>query len=1148
MSNLTPSNLDTGISRRAFVGIAGGTAAAALIGMPGDAYGASPASAPASRVTVEQYLGATRSALEELEAHEKDDYYLGTPYGTIGPNEFSPMLADWDCWHPNGKPASNGESYMNCGGFVVAVLEACGADCDIIGTYVDSTGYDFGNKANLSRWRHFFDDHASMRTRYESKKELLASGKLVKGDLILAEPNDWSVSGADNHIMFFWGDSPDEDRAWHSSSKGSGVIAGKVPGNMISRITPKTADCYWLHVPLTNLVEILFNKTSADISVSGKPGDNPAYSLAGATFSIYRSYENGKLSDLITTFTTDKNGQATVDLTPGETVWVNEDKPPKGYVAWDAPKRLTVGSSEDAERLEDAPRTAKVIVVKEDAETGPHAQGWATLEGAVYELEDANGKLHRAETAWSESIGGWAATFQEIPLGKALIREVTPPHGYLLDTSGDGGWHEIELAPDSHESIITIQLETHRETVVRGDIVGGKYKEDDDEEDEGAQSPLAGCVFDIWLQDDGSLASKGYKVEPITDAEGNAVTGKDGALSGVFMGSIESHEDGRFDTRDLLANWNPADHNGLPKPDHALPYGTYTLIEASCPDQSLRLIEPICDIEVRTQAQEVFLMLEDKRITSPVRIRKVDAVSGLPLLKPGTSVELLRKTEDGLFERVEFDAHYPVDEPISTFVIGEDGYVWLPAELGRGTYAIRETAAVPPYLVSEEIVEFIVDEHHDWDEGGIEVTLPNEAATGAIEGKKIDAEDGSGVAGAVYEIRAAHDITMPDGTTALAAGDVAETATTEKDGAWRLEGLPLGDGSAVYEVREVSTPDGYVLDPDVHTVTLEYVDGATAMVEANLTLEEKPTEIVVKKTDAESGEGIEGVEFSIFLMDETAGDEGGEGDNQGNEEDESNKDGEGDHGAESSEPLAIECTDSNGEARFLRLPNDATYLIRETAARADLGYVCGATEATRYLSPEGGWYASKEEYVSSESQSPQDSTAVIELTNDFTKVAVYKADADAWERMRSLASPSQNEERIAAEQGTFLSGGSFRLVSEDGSAVPIRDNEESSWSAAGQQPQMFTHLPVGARFVVQETSAPNGYSAGNDVEFVVEDTTEVQTIVLFNRKIESLPRTFDGRWQIAAGFGIAAAGGAALAAYSKRRAQMENLSRLHLSR
>ena len=33
MSNLTASNLDTGISRRAFVGIAGGTAAAALAGM-----------------------------------------------------------------------------------------------------------------------------------------------------------------------------------------------------------------------------------------------------------------------------------------------------------------------------------------------------------------------------------------------------------------------------------------------------------------------------------------------------------------------------------------------------------------------------------------------------------------------------------------------------------------------------------------------------------------------------------------------------------------------------------------------------------------------------------------------------------------------------------------------------------------------------------------------------------------------------------------------------------------------------------------------------------------------------------------------------------------------------------------------------------
>lgn len=1167
-SSTLPIN-DTSISRRAFMGVAGGVAAGALTALPRAAYGASPASAPPSRTTVEQYLGATRSALEELEAHESDSYYLGTPYGTIGPGEFSPLLADWDCWHPNGKPASNGESYMNCTGFVVAVLEACGADCDIIGSYVDATGYDFGNKSNLSRWRHFFDEHASMRTRYESKEALLASGKLTKGDLILAEPNDWSVSGADNHIMFFWGDSPDEDRAWHSSSKGNGVIAGKSPGNMISRITPKTADCYWLHVPLTNLIEVLLRKESADLSVSGKDGSNPAYSLSGATFSVYRTFEDGKLSSLITTFTTDKDGHASVELTPGDTVWIQEDKPPKGFTAWEAPQRLTVGASQSETSLEDTPCTADVVVVKEDSETGVHAQGWATLEGAVYEIEDANGVTHRAETAWVDSLGGWATTFKGLPLGEARIREVTPPRGYLLDASGEEGWHEIRLDSDSHELVVTIQLDTHRETVIRGDIVGGKFQEEPGDEEEPSKSPLAGCVFDIWLQDDGGLASRGYEVEPITDAQGNPVAGKDGtALSGAYMGSIESHDDGRFDTHDLLADWNPDEHGGMAVPEHALPYGTYTLIEASCPDPALRLVEPICDIEIRSQSQEVFLMLEDKRITSPVRVRKVDKRSGLPILKAGTTVELLRKTEDGSFERVEFDVHYPDDAPVTSFVIGEDGFVWFPAELDWGTYAIREIAAVPPYLINEEMVVFAVDEHHDWGEGSIEVTLANEAATGAIEGLKTDRESRQGVAGATYEVRASYDVVMPDGETALTAGEIAGTATTDESGSWRIEGLPLGDGSAAYEVRETATPSGYALNTKAYTVTLDYADDATPVVVTQATYEEAPTEIIVKKVDAETGEAIEGVEFSVFLKEEP--DEGAESPNAGEEAGEAGgteetpkaplDKGKAEPDAKAAEieapaaegnPIATAITDSNGEARFLYLENDATYLIRETAARSDLGYVCGNTEVVRYLSPEGTWHASREAYESSEPGNQPDTAPVIKLTNDFTKVAVYKADADAWERLVGSSSPTQESERIAAEKSALLSGGAFRLVDEDGEPVALptsQDGQEDTWAAAGQQPQLFTHLSVGAHFTVQEVAAPEGFAPGEDVEFTVENTTEVQAVVILNRKIESLPRTFDGRWRFAAGFGIAAAGGAALAAYSHRRVQIERLSNLRLSK
>ena len=80
---------------------------------------------------------------------------------------------------------------MNCTGFIVAVLEACGANCEPIGSYVGSSGYNRGNKSNLSRWVSYLNDHSELRTRYESKESMLASGQLRKGDIIIADPLDW---------------------------------------------------------------------------------------------------------------------------------------------------------------------------------------------------------------------------------------------------------------------------------------------------------------------------------------------------------------------------------------------------------------------------------------------------------------------------------------------------------------------------------------------------------------------------------------------------------------------------------------------------------------------------------------------------------------------------------------------------------------------------------------------------------------------------------------------------------------------------------------------------------------------------------------------------------------------------------------------
>lgn len=1115
------------ITRRTFVGMAGSTAACALLG--GERAAAHGATAPlhtTSRITIERYLGATRSALEELSAHENDSYYLGTPYGTIGPDRFSSDFSRWDCWHPNGNPAPNGKSYMNCTGFVVAVLEACGADCDVIGSYVDATGYDVGTKANLSRWRHFLDDHASLRTRFESKKELLSSGVLRKGDLILAEPNDWSVPNADDHIMFFWGDSPDHDLAWHSAPSGDGIVSGKAPGNIISKITAKTADCYWLHVPLTNLIEVLLSKTSADIEISGNPGSNPSYSLAGASFSVFRSFENGELSDLAATFETDAEGHAELSLVPGEEVWLREDKPPQGFAPWSTPKRLTVGRSNPFEiTVENTPCTIDLLVVKEDAETGCIAQGWGTLEGAVYELMDSNGKTHRAKTAWNEERKRWEALFRGLPRGSAKIREAVAPTGYRIDASDGDGWHALSLSPDSNDSVFVVEFGPHKESVIRGDIAGVKFGEPNGENPDSPKSPLSGCEFAIWLQDDGLLESKGYDVAPIVDAEGNPLHDESGDLCfGSLMGVVVSHEDGRFTTQDLIEEWKPSEHGGIDAPDHALPYGSYTLVELHCPDPSLALIEPIRNLEVRAQSQEVFLILEDERIASPVRIRKVDAGSGLPLLKQGTVIEVLKRQDDGTFLPIELPDRYPANEYLSSFIIGEEGFIWLPGKLPWGTYAIREKAPIPPYLLSDKLVQFTIEEGHDWnDENTIEVILENEAATGAIKGFKKNSETGKGVERAVFEIRAAYDISMPDGTKPLEAGDVAGTATTDENGLWEIKGLPLGDGLAVYEIREVSSPSGYVLDDRIHTVRLAYVDGATAEVEYALETENSPTELIVKKLDAETLEGIEGVEISVYLDEANGGDNGGE-----------------------RSAVAVCLTDSEGFARISNLDNDETYIVAETSARSDLGYVMSGDNLSRYLSPEGRWFETRDEYESANDWTTGKATLELEMTNDFTKIAIYKVDEETWSYLQESRQTKAISERMRLENAALLSGGTFRLLDEEGTALPVIPEESSSqeeWAFPVGGPMTFTHLPPGKRFTVQELSPPSGHMRGPETSFFIEETTDIQPIIVRNRKDRGFPKTGDNTPVVVAGLGIAAIGGTALAFRMKRLNRTEQFGR-----
>ena len=68
-----------------------------------------------------------------------------------------------------------------------------------------------------------------------------------------------------------------------------------------------------------------------------------------------------------------------------------------------------------------------------------------------------------------------------------------------------------------------------------------------------------------------------------------------------------------------------------------------------------------------------------------------------------------------------------------------------------------------------------------------------------------------------------------------------------------------------YVIKETKAPNGYLLNPKEFAVTLEYEDQETEIVYGDVTVPDELAKgkIRVKKTDAETGNGLSGAEFEI---------------------------------------------------------------------------------------------------------------------------------------------------------------------------------------------------------------------------------------------------------------------------------------------
>lgn len=181
-------------------------------------------------------FGVTRQAvIDELSAHEDDNFYLDTPYG------------GGDYQSPNGDTSYNGKAAMNCGGFVSYVLRKAGLDTTKAMNAIKSTGdpvyWGSGKQYDLlsgaSNYYLFAKAAGLTCYVYGTEQEMAKDRKLEKGDIVLMYWNMHPFNdGADNHIGIFWSDYPQGEVLWHSAPEANNHI-GAMPGFMSN---------YWTYI------------------------------------------------------------------------------------------------------------------------------------------------------------------------------------------------------------------------------------------------------------------------------------------------------------------------------------------------------------------------------------------------------------------------------------------------------------------------------------------------------------------------------------------------------------------------------------------------------------------------------------------------------------------------------------------------------------------------------------------------------------------------------------------------------------------------------------------------------------------------------------------------------------------------------------
>lgn len=801
---------------------------------------------------------------------------------------------------------------------------------------------------------------------------------------------------------------------------------------------------------------------------------NSLVTFEGAEYTVY---SDSSCTKAVTTIRCNKAGYAQTDPLPVATYYLKETKRPSGYeldqsvhaVTSDFSGTVQVHTDISSEQVIRKP----IEVQKYDKDTGkpePHNTA-CTFEGAQYTVYSDQGCADAMEVL-TLNAAGYAKSAKKYVIGTYYLKETKPPRGYNIDKNvyacrvvDDGSRERNDFSSVVHVNSV--------DEVIKGNVSIAKFFDDDADE----------SVLQDWINNE--------------------------KLKGIRF--TLTHEDPKVPPLEMTTD----KYGHAETPERSMVYGTWTIREdaSTTPDKYEALKEAAFKIEI--EAETLRYVVSNQLISVRLQISKKDADTGSMIPIRGAKFQILDK--DG--KAITMPDNLDYSKMTDTFTTNEEGVIVLTSKLEYGSYTVKEVYAPDGYLLSEEQKITLSKQNAD-NHANYVVEYPDKPQKGRLRMTKIDQDTGETIGeGFTFDVFTAAPVTdaagVPytmeeDGKEKILdkAGIKVATVVTDENGLAVTGALYLGK----YVVKEVGSAEYYALNPKEYPAEIVF-DRQVVDVDVDLQVPNEKTKFDLFKVDSEQEDlPLAGITFRIFSSSDKEAEKArqvaeaveekrreqqplkddfiekqakaleafSEGEDVTEEDIAAYRENQEKEAADYEASLEAECaelekalmitleiedtsmlgteyvTDENGQIHVEDLLHENTYTIYETKTLP--GYNLDTT-IHEFTVDKNGLINGESRYT-------------LTLANVPNNVDISKKDITG------------NDE---------LPGATLTVKDAEGNVIETWVSEET--------PHRIKALPAGV-YTLTEEQAPDGYAVAEDITFTVTDSLEIQTVTMYDEKLE----------------------------------------------